>query len=657
MVIFDRAAIFMIVLVIGMFVDNAEADLSISPVPVAQCCGLKLRFEIQHYPRYSRRAINHRPRLIVSASRARDLLMPALDEGGYRLTFEPVALIAGRHYRLSVDMQSVDKVRLTAEVFAGTHKVASTSKGVTGEGMIILPFTARKGPVTRNGEAVHVLKLWVHGKADVVLKKIALTEENGAAMAAGTSALILPDSALGVYDTRQSGEMRLLPVPEQTVIDYTIEQLLPEKTVLKKVSLAGHSSEPVRYIPLKTGHSGYFLVDVRLKSKDGQTSKVSRHYVVIDPVHRPPSKRRFYGMCTEEEGLTDFIPAAVSADEIYQLLKRMGVGSVRMFNPAMPNELSRDGSHYDFNALDAAISTAHRYGMEILLELGSNNLSRLPAWLLSAIPGNEKIDLRRGMRFDYQKQAFKAKGYDKTPYLDLKEYRAYLEQLFIHIRGRVRNFEIWNEPGHKFLAVDFVRIARITRDVQKRYAPGSRLVGFSSTAYPGFGIGRNKEAMPGFLMDMLLLGGGDLVDVVSYHSRHAFNFLGRRNQSDPRTDYVPRITKMVMKYGYGHLPVWDTERGVPWSSQTDVLDRYDMDVRPVSWLKPFDALEPARQLPKIFSQAVTQNVQRVYWFNLLPGTENIARTQIRESLFDVGIEPTATIFEYAAWYVYGEHDQ
>jgi hypothetical protein len=250
----------------------------------------------------------------------------------------------------------------------------------------------------------------------------------------------------------------------------------------------------------------------------------------------------------------------------------------------------------------------------------------------------DTIDLRRGLASKKLKGKLAHSG--GKQYLDLAAYERYLRRVFEHFGDRVQYFEIWNEPGHKFLPEDFLKIARLTRKVQQDLAPHAKLLGYTSTKSPD----RRKrqsgsDRYPGFLDAMLAADHGDSIDVLSYHSAHAFKFLeaGQDYQED-ETGYVEILRDTLKKNGVNdHIPIWDSERGIPWSSTRQAVDEVNAS-----------ALEVARRLPAIHAASLASSVERLFWFNMDSSTSTIAKTDTRYGFFDANLEPMPHLAVYDA---------
>ena len=340
----------------------------------------------------------------------------------------------------------------------------------------------------------------------------------------------------------------------------------------------------------------------------------------------------------EQHGQKTQIDARIQAADFYHLAAELGAGSMRIFTLAMPDIVSDDGVHYDFYQIDQALELCSKYGLDPLVELGSNLPNRIPDWLRTSESRPDTIDLTRGLATKKLRDILARSGGEQ--YLDLAAYDRYLRRVFEHLGDRVRYFEIWNEPGHKFLPEDYLKIARLTRKVQQEHAPHAKLVGYSSTKRPGRAWRQpNAERLPGFLDDVLAEDHAESIDVLSYHSAHAFKFMeeGQKGHGD-ETGYVDLLRAALAKNRIKRdLPIWDTERGVPWSSYR--LGSHESEA---------EALEVARRLPGIYAASMASHVERLFWFYMEDSTSTIARPAPRSGFFDANLEPMPHLAVYDA---------
>lgn len=604
-----------------------------------------LNVDIQRYPRYPRKERESGPRIITSESTKKPcLFLPAQPEGGYRFTYAPFELHSTQRYQFQSVLRTTNKTTVTIEVRAGSRRIEQKSWSATNS-VLDMAFAFDAVGEQGNEVSAHTIRIWIRPQGDACLELISL---RGPAIGEHSKALaaLLPGRPTGVYGLGEAAHMRAsisagLRQPAYRITD-PVAGIVVESNALSQ--MAGGGAD----IPLPTTRRGFFRVDLL----DGATGDIhaQRGYVVIRRGADNATRSRRYGVAMEEEHSQDTMVYARSVPEdVYRLAADIGAGSLRIFALASPEKLSSDGVRFDFYELDGAIDLADKYDLEVMLELGVNDLRSIPAWMRLDSPGDGAIDLRKGLRIKRQREAFSFAAAEGV-YLSMAQYRLYLERLFGHLSGRVSLFEIWNEPGHKLRPEDYIRIAELTRNIQKASIPDARLLGPTSSAVQENGRGRAPAVLPGFVFDVMKAGRMN-IDILSYHSAHVFPFMGdefdRRNQE---TGFVQRLRRVLHDVGSGELPVWDTERGVPWKSyHADRIDMWKGRQGPDAWIGAADYLEPTRRLAGIFSAAWAAGVERLFWFNVDPSTSTIARTDVRWGMFDADMEPMPHIAAFDAY--------
>lgn len=135
---------------------------------------------------------------------------------------------------------------------------------------------------------------------------------------------------------------------------------------------------------------------------------------------------------------------------------------------------------------------------------------------------------------------------------DLADWENYVRSVANRYKGRLRYFEIWNEPKYGDIeptkgaffsgtVKNLVDLACAARRVAREVDPDIRVVG------PGFtGAGDRLERF-------LAAGGGRCIDVVGFHFYGATPEKARERIRDVR--------QIMQQQGVGHLPLWNTEQG------------------------------------------------------------------------------------------------
>lgn len=112
----------------------------------------------------------------------------------------------------------------------------------------------------------------------------------------------------------------------------------------------------------------------------------------------------------------------------------------------------------------------------------------------------------------------RSSGPNSTP--DFTDWRNYVGRMFKQFRGRIRFWEIWNEPDLRSFAefgpADYVQLQKIAREEQRREAPESRLLsGGFATMLP------HKNIKPGF-QEYVLKHAQEYFDIHAFHGHCSY---------------------------------------------------------------------------------------------------------------------------------------
>lgn len=184
----------------------------------------------------------------------------------------------------------------------------------------------------------------------------------------------------------------------------------------------------------------------------------------------------------------------------------------------------------DFSRLDRYVTMAELAGSEILLPFGMT-----PAWA-SARPG-EKGAYRPG---------------DTAEPNQIEDWEAYVATVTKRYKGRIRNYELWNEinAGTGFFsgrpeAMFALQLAAYR--MVKQIDPAALFVSPSS-------VGESDQQLRWF-EDYLALGAASYADVVSYH------FYQPRKKPEAILELARKVRGIMARHGAADMPLWNTESG------------------------------------------------------------------------------------------------
>ena len=583
------------------------------------------------------------------------LQLPGLYKGGYRLVYRVVQLVNGQNYRLSLDTRVDDKTSsIQLEVFNVWDRIKGTSVNLKpGTKNISMDFVASTKTGIKGDESPFFIRVWVKSNSTVWLDNVSLRGPRGHSGAIDKLRIWLePDKAMSVYPIDANGVFTIQAIPCRTCkLSYRINDPMNDVEIASGSLLQGKSDNYLTAkIPLNLTRRGFYWVTAIMQDQQGiEIATTKRSYVVINPEPTPGVGHERFGMCMEEYGPDTQIDAFTTPEDYYLLANQIGVGSVRIFSLLMPDLISNDGIHYDFSEVDSTITLMKSLGIEPMAILGSNDIQRIPRWMRESDKTSNSIDLSEGLRVPAERKKFERTQSD-IRYLSLDKYQHYLSAIFSHFKGKIKYYELWNEPGHKFLTEDILQIAKLTREIQQDVDPDSYLLGYSSTRRGNIGAGKDPLAMPKFIHEVQLAGGLNYIDILSYHSGHAFLFMNdvisKRNLE---TKYVPRLRELLKRSNKSDMPIWDSERGIPWKSPHKERQDYKYGVKRWKYEgSSSNVLDVARQLPMVYSSAFANKIERIFWFCLESSAGLIQRSDMRWEFFDAQREPMPQIPVYDA---------
>lgn len=234
-------------------------------------------------------------------------------------------------------------------------------------------------------------------------------------------------------------------------------------------------------------------------------------------------------------------PAAVAerAFEI-EMLKRLGIGCIR--RDFIWKEIEPKRGEFHFENLDRARDELDAAGIEVLALLAYSN------------PWAEQIE-----------------GNDSS--IDPADYAAFGRAVATHFRGRVRYYEIWNEPNWVFWRPDPDPVAygvlfKATATAIREADADARIVLGGTFSLPGMLAGRVWD----FVYDVADAHPdiGDYFDILSYHPYTEFQVKAPEAgvEGDERHPSLVQMTRAIERAGQdiygGGKPIWNTEAG--WAS-------------------------------------------------------------------------------------------
>ncbi len=222
-------------------------------------------------------------------------------------------------------------------------------------------------------------------------------------------------------------------------------------------------------------------------------------------------------------------------------------------------------NHWYFDLLDKYVSWSQAHQTPILLQLAYT-----PRWASSTPDAPTDVE------------ATNPPGLSGTP-RNMEDWRNYVKTVATRYKGRIHDWEIWNEPNRPQSwtgSVDtLVEMTREASAILKQIDPTNVVVSAAPTETRGLA----------YLDAYLAKGGGKYVDVIGYH------FYVGREPPEAMVTLIGGVEKILAKHGLSSMPLWSTEAG---------------------WLGP-DLLPPDTQaayVARAYILSWVSGVSRLYWY-------------------------------------------
>jgi hypothetical protein len=255
-----------------------------------------------------------------------------------------------------------------------------------------------------------------------------------------------------------------------------------------------------------------------------------------------------------------------------------GFGAWRLWDTkisAWP-DLEPQPGQWRFETLDRYVDLAQQHGVEILLPLGMS-----PTWV-SARP---------------DEPSWYGSGATAEP-ANIQIWREYVRTVARRYQGRVRHYEIWNEPNLKQFYTGsmaaMVELAREAYTVLKAVDPSIVVVSPAAT---------ERGGVP-WLEEYLRRGGAAYADVIGYH------FYVAPGPPEDMVAFIQRVRQVLRRHGVSK-PLWNTEVG--WmieSRQAPVAPRGGQGL----FSRAFSEEDAAAFLVRTFILNWVLGVDRLYWY-------------------------------------------
>jgi hypothetical protein len=209
------------------------------------------------------------------------------------------------------------------------------------------------------------------------------------------------------------------------------------------------------------------------------------------------------------------------------------VGAVRNFDSVWVKVEPQRGV-WDFTHLDDDIAESQKHHAEVDLVLSST-----PTWA-SARPAETS-------KFAWQSPGIRAEA------ADMADWELYVRTVATRYKGKVHNYEMWNEPNlESSFSGDVTHLVQLCRSayrVLKSVDPSIRVI--SPSPAPGGGAV--------YLRSFLEAGGGDTFDVLGFHFYD--NLSADRIHPESIVDTATQLRGLLASHKLTQKPIWNTESG------------------------------------------------------------------------------------------------
>lgn len=255
-------------------------------------------------------------------------------------------------------------------------------------------------------------------------------------------------------------------------------------------------------------------------------------------------------------------------------------GSWRLWDAYVdwPN-LEPSPAKWDFLRLDRYVAMAKLGKVEILLPLGNS-----PSWA-SARPA--------------EPSAYKP-GNASEP-ANIEDWRRYVRTVGERYKGRIRHYQIWNEPNLKpFFTGSPQKLVELTCEafqILKAIDPLNQIVSGGST--PG-----GKDHL-GYLNHFLASGGKNCIDIVGHH------FYVPLSGPEAMVPLIRGVRRVMKENGVSQKPLWNTETGW-WLASSDGTPDHQI-VAKGGW-KKMSLDYKGNIVFRAFALARSEGVERFFWY-------------------------------------------
>ena len=242
-------------------------------------------------------------------------------------------------------------------------------------------------------------------------------------------------------------------------------------------------------------------------------------------------------------------------------------------------DLEPDRGRWDFSRLDRYVNEAAAHDVKVLLVLAHS-----PVWAAARPAERGAYGLARS-----------------SEPADIADWRNYVRTVASRYKGRILEYQVWNEPSDKTHYSGTVeKLIEMTCEAYKVLKSIDGNIKLVSGGSAGGG-GHVK-----YLDSFLAQGGAKCIDVVAHH------FYAPRFAPEAMVPLIREVRAVMQARSVAHLPLWNTETGW-WIANTDGVPEQDASPKG-GWRKLDAGLEMGSVVQRALLLARAEGVARFYWY-------------------------------------------
>ncbi len=241
----------------------------------------------------------------------------------------------------------------------------------------------------------------------------------------------------------------------------------------------------------------------------------------------------------------------IDYEKKFEYMAKMGCRMIREHDGGYESTawslMEPERGKWDFSNMDFQNALMKKYGFEIMPCIERFNMwvyiqrqkwtgvPRRSAWLEKlCVPAHHQ-------KYNWSN----SKDRVMLPPLDL--FREYVRQVVTRGKGRIKFYEVFNEPSGLMSGADYFPYLKAFYEEAKKIDPSVKVIGLSATSDYG--------AVPTrFIKEVMALGGGEYMDIASFHP-----YVGRELSSAYSADrYISDFRKLLGEK-YKDMPIWNSE--------------------------------------------------------------------------------------------------